>query len=86
MTREDIIQHFMDVVAAVFRAEDVVRPQWEERLRACRGADKDTLSKAADGYLRAVSEEILSHYSDDQLQRLYPDTEGPQDIEPYDDF
>lgn len=76
----------MDVVAAVFHAEDVVRPQWEERLRACRDADKDTLSKTADGYLRAVSEEMLSHYSDDQLQRLYPDTAEPQDIEPYNDF
>lgn len=84
MTREEIIQHFMSVVAAVFRAEDVVRPQWEERLRTCRDADEDTKHRTADGYLRAVSEEILSTYSDEQLQALYG--QEPADIEPYNDF
>jgi len=77
----------MDVVKVVFNADDVVGPQWEERLvLACHGSDVETKRKTLDGYLRAVSEEILSHYSYDQLQRLFPGTEEPQDIEPYNDF
>ena len=86
MTKEEIINHVADVAAAVFRAEDEIRPQWEERLRKMCDADEDTKQKTADAYLRAVAEELLSLYGNDELQRLYSDSTEPKEIEPYNDF
>ncbi len=84
MTKEEIINHMAGVAAAVFRAEDTIRPQWEERLHQTHDADPETKEKTADAYLRAVADEMLCTYSDDELQRLYGDELN--DIEPYDDF
>lgn len=72
MTRNDIIEHMAGVVGSVFRAEDAIRPQWEERLRQTKDADPETKEKTANAYLRAVAEEFLKGYSDEELQRLYP--------------
>jgi hypothetical protein len=73
MTKEQIITHLASVASAVFLADNKVRPQWQERLRATRDADPDTKEQTAMQYLRAVAEEMLRSYSDEELQRLYPD-------------
>lgn len=73
MTRDDIIEHVAGVAATVFRAENAIRPQWEKRLRQTKGAAPETKEETANAYLHAVAEEILKGYSDDELQRLYPD-------------
>lgn len=73
MTRDDIIEHVAGVAATVFRAENAIRPQWEERLQQAIDADPETKEETANAYIRAVAEEILKGYSDDELQRLYPD-------------
>ena len=71
MTKEQIITHWASVANAVFLAEDKVRPEWQERLNATRDADPDTKEQTAMQYLRAVAEEMLRSYSDEELQRLY---------------
>lgn len=73
MTKEQIITHLAGVANAVFLADDKARPEWQERLRATRNADPDTKEQTAKEYLRAVAEELLRSYSDEELQRLYPD-------------
>ena len=73
MTREEIITHLASVVNTVLLADDKMRPQWQERLRATRDADPDTKEQTAMQYLRAVAEEMLRSYSDEELQRLYND-------------
>lgn len=73
MTKEQIITHLASVANAVFLAEDKVRPEWQERLQTVRNADLDTKEQAAKEYLRAVAEEMLRSYSDEELQRLYND-------------
>lgn len=73
MTKEQIITHLASVANAVFLAEDKVRPEWQERLQTVRNADPATKEQAAKEYLRAVAEEMLRSYSDEELQRLYND-------------
>ena len=78
MNRELIIRHLADVALSVLRADAVVKPQWEERLRQTRNADQETKERMADEYLRAVAEEMLKAYSDSDLQRLYGEEETNQ--------
>ena len=78
MTREDFITHLSEVVNAVFLAEDRVLakwPKWREHLNQTRDADPGTKEKTVKAYLRAVAEELLKSYSDEELAQLYQDDE-----------
>lgn len=71
MNRDDIITHLSGVVNAVLLADDKMRPQWQQRLQDTRHADDDTREQTAKAYLRAVAEELLRSYSDEQLKEMY---------------
>lgn len=71
MKREEIIKHLSDVAAAVFSAEDKIRPNWEERLQQMRDVDEDAKYQLYREYLRAVAEELVSAMPEDTLLALY---------------
>ena len=71
MTREEIIGHLINVEKIVFYAEAVVLPQWEKQLQALSTADSKERKAIEDAYLRAIAEEIVNQYPEDQLQILY---------------
>ena len=71
MNREPIINHLASVVNAVLLADDKLRPEWQERLQQTRDADADTREQTARQYIRAVAEELLNSYSDDELKEMY---------------
>lgn len=73
MTKEEIINHVVDVVMAVFQAENVLRETWLPRLKAAHGKSEEEREAIADSYVRAIAEEILSATPDEELQRLYAD-------------
>lgn len=73
MKREEIIEHLSDVVAAVFSAEDKIRPNWEERLQQMRDVNEDVKYQLYREYLRAVAEELVSAMPEDALLNLYVD-------------
>lgn len=54
------VEHYADVVEAVFRAEEAVLPEWKERLlQAPTLNSADRLHLARD-YTRAIAREILN--------------------------
>ena len=61
MTKEDMIIHWMDIAAAVFKAEDSIKDEWLPKLQATKNASKITKEQIADAYLRAIATEILEH-------------------------
>jgi hypothetical protein len=66
MTREAAIKRWEDIIPAVFKAEDKLRPQLQQIL-----ADhKDDPTTAAELYTRAIAEEIVSQTTDEELSKL----------------
>lgn len=61
MTKEDMIIHWMDIAAAVFKAEDAIKDEWIPKLQATKNASKITKEQIADAYLRAIATEILDN-------------------------
>jgi hypothetical protein len=66
MIREAFIEEYRFVVIAVFKAEDKLRPQLKEVLEKY----KDDKEKAAEIYSRMIAEEIVSHTTDEELEKL----------------
>ena len=61
MTEEQMIEHWCDIVRAVFRAEDAIPEIWKERLREAKTAEPDLRDKICDGYVRAIATEIIEN-------------------------
>lgn len=61
MTKEEMIIHWMDIAAAVFKAEDAIKDEWLPKLQATKNASKITKEQMADAYIRAIATEILEH-------------------------
>lgn len=62
MNKEQMIEHWMDIAAAVFRAEDEISDVWFPKLRAAKkDMPSDERRKLADDYLRAIATEILEN-------------------------
>lgn len=61
MTKEEMIQHWADIAAAVFKAEDAIKDEWLPKLQATKNASKITKEQIADAYLRAIATEILDN-------------------------
>ena len=59
MTEEQMIEHWCDIVRAVFWAEDAIPEIWEERLREAKTAEPELRDKICDGYVRAIATEIV---------------------------
>lgn len=66
MTREDTIRHWAeDIIPAVFKAEDKLRPQ----LKKIIADNKDDHERAAHLYCKVIAEEIVSQTTDEQLEQ-----------------
>lgn len=65
MTREQIKEHYADVVMSVFMAESVIKPTLRERISAIgKGAIPEQIKEVGHQYCLDVAEEILSRTSD----------------------
>ena len=67
MAREGKIQHYTDIVAAVFRAEHALKkqqPEWSDRLLNYKQNGEDAV-ELMNEYCRAVATELLDHYTED---------------------
>lgn len=53
--------HWMDIAAAVFKAEDEISKDWFPKLRATKDATKEERARIADEYLRAIATEIIDN-------------------------
>lgn len=60
-SKEQMILHWMDIAAAVFRAEDEISKEWFPKLRKAKDMDSDWRRKLADEYLRAIATEIIEN-------------------------
>ena len=62
MNKEQQILHWMDIAAAVFRAEDEISKEWFPKLRAAKkDMPSDERRQLADDYLRAIATEIIEN-------------------------
>ena len=61
MTKEEQIEHLMDIAAAVFRAEDEISKDWFPKLRKAKDLPSDERRQLADDYLRAIATEIIEN-------------------------
>ena len=61
MTKEEMIQHWADIAAAVFKAEDAIKDEWLPKLQASKNSSDIVKQQIADAYLRAIATEILEH-------------------------
>lgn len=62
LTKEEQIEHWMDIVAAVFKAEDEISDVWFPKLRAAKkDMPSDERRRLAEDYLRAIATEIIEN-------------------------
>lgn len=54
------VEHYADVVEAVFRAEAAVLPEWKERLQLAPTLNSADRLHLARDYTRAIAREILN--------------------------
>lgn len=66
MTREEAIKRWEDIIPAVFKAEDAIRP----RLQAVLKEHADDPTTGAELYVHLIATEIVSKLTDQQLQTL----------------
>lgn len=74
MTREQIKEHYADVVKCVFLAEAVIKPTLKERRNAL-GANPthEQIEEMGHQYCLDIAEEILSRTPEGTLDKLYKD-------------
>jgi hypothetical protein len=61
MKKEEMIIHWMDIAAAVFRAEEAIRETWMPILREAAEKKGIEAQHTCDAYLRAVATEIVEN-------------------------
>lgn len=66
MTRQAAIKRWEEIIPAVFKAEDKLRPRLKQILTDYR----DDPTTAAELYTRAIAEEIVSQTTDEELSKL----------------
>ena len=71
MTREKLIQRWMDLSATFFWAEEALAKEWHPKLEGAHKLSKDEQHKLAMAYCRAVAEEIVGKLTDEQIVKLY---------------
>ena len=64
---EELIRHWMDIISAVFYAEDALRDEWAPRLKEALSMSPDERVELCDNYLRAIAIEILSKTNQEEL-------------------
>ena len=74
MTREEIKEHYADIVKSVFMAESVIKPTLRERMAALgKHSTPLQIREMGHQYCLDIAEELLSQTSDEELERLYKD-------------
>lgn len=63
---ESDVEHYADVVEAVFAAENKVMPAWRERLQQAATLNSADRLHLARDYTRAIAREILSNQQVDE--------------------
>lgn len=72
MTREQIKEHYADVVMSVFVAESKIKPTLQERMSAIgKDATPEQIEEVGHQYCLDIAEEILSGTSDEELEKIY---------------
>lgn len=66
MTREEAIKRWEDIIPAVFKAEDAIRP----KLKAVLKEHEDDPTTGAELYVHLIAVEIVSKLNDQQLQTI----------------
>lgn len=61
MTKEEMIEHWASIAAAVFKADDAIKEEWLPKLQAAKNASDIVKQQMADAYLRAIATEILDN-------------------------
>ena len=61
MTKEEMIEHWAGIAAAVFKAEDSIKDEWFPKLQASKNSSAIVKQQIADAYLRAIATEILDN-------------------------
>ena len=61
MTKEEMIEHWAGIAAAVFKAEDAIKDEWFPKLQASKNSSAIVKQQIADAYLRAIATEILDN-------------------------
>lgn len=61
MDKEEMIQHWADIAAAVFKAEHNISDKWQPILQGARGKTDLEVQQTVDAYLRAIATEILDN-------------------------
>ena len=67
---QKLLNHYADVVEAVFKAENKVRPEWRERLQQAATLNSAERLHLARSYTLAIAQEILSATPEEELQTL----------------
>ena len=66
MTREEAIKRWEDIIPAVFKAEDAIRP----KLKAVLKEHEDDPTPGAERYVHLISVQIVSKLTCQQLQKM----------------
>lgn len=61
MTRDEMIEHWANLAAAVFKAEDAIKDEWLPKLQATKNASDIEKQQVADAYLIAIATEIIDN-------------------------
>lgn len=61
MKKEELIVHWMDIAAAVFRAEEAISETWIPILREAAEKNGIEAQQTCDAYIRAVATEIVEN-------------------------
>lgn len=74
MIREQIKEHYADVVQCAFLAESVIKPTLQERKDALgENPTHEQMERTGRQYCLDIAEEILSRTSDEELKKTYKD-------------
>lgn len=56
-----MIEHWANLAAAVFKAEDAIKDEWLPKLQATKNASDIEKQQVADAYLIAIATEIIDN-------------------------
>ena len=70
MTRQEAIELWKSMAAAVFMAEEAISKEWNERLHAAPSMTHEEQQQFADEYITAIATEIVSKTSDEELAEM----------------
>ena len=56
-----MIEHWANLAAAVFRAEDAIKDEWLPKLQATKNSSDIEKQQVADAYLIAIATEIIDN-------------------------